>query len=183
MKIPLNRRPTRPKPKLEDENEPLDIPMPQLEKVSIDISIPRECVYKALGNDPGPCPRCGGQLRQSHQTYMIVTKHGDQSGDSFITNGDMGWFCLQCPTVVINTEELSRMFQVQLPHWNVGPEFAVAGIVDLDAIPKEKEHLPLGADGNPIPLVLFTNYDGAAIAREYTPSGRRRRPKSKVRRR
>jgi len=44
-----------------------------------------------------------------------------------------------------------------LPHWNVGSEFALLGIVDLDAIPEDKRDLPLGDDDNPIPLVEFTS--------------------------
>jgi preprotein translocase subunit SecA len=33
--------------------------------------------------------------------------------------------------------------------------FMVAGIVDIDSIPEDKEHIPLGGDNNPIPLVEF----------------------------
>jgi hypothetical protein len=36
-------------------------------------------------------------------------------------------------------------------------EFTVTGIVNSDAIPDEKKHLPLGDDDNPIPLVEFLN--------------------------
>ena len=42
-----------------------------------------------------------------------------------------------------------------MPHWDVGNEYCVEGIVDLDAIPEDKRHLPLGAEGNPIPLIEF----------------------------
>ena len=36
-------------------------------------------------------------------------------------------------------------------------EFAVLGVVDLEAMPPGKEDIPLGDDDNPIPLVQFTN--------------------------
>ena len=47
---------------------------------------------------------------------------------------------------------------------DVGPEFAVLGIVNLDAIPPGKQHLPLGGDDNPIPLVEFTRVTGPPVA-------------------
>jgi len=84
--------------------------------------------------------------------------------------------------VVINTKELGQMFQAQLPQWDVGSELAVMGIVNLAAIPKEKERIPLGDPGNPIPLVRFTNFASDA-SQGPAPAGRRRKPKSRARRR
>ena len=123
----------------------------------IDITIPRVCIYKQFDEHPGSCPRCGGTLQQSTQTYLINTWRGKEPADSFIIGGDIGWFCTRCPTVVINPEEVSEFLMHSLPHWDVGEEFTIAGIVDLDAVPEEKRDLPLGDDDNPIPLVEFTN--------------------------
>jgi hypothetical protein len=123
----------------------------------IDITIPRECVYQEFEEQPGPCPRCGGPLQQSSQTYLVITRHGEEMADNFIIGGDIGWFCTRCPTVVINPEELDKFLMHPLPHWDVGTEFVLVGIVNLDAIPEEKRDLPLGDDDNPIPLVEFTN--------------------------
>jgi hypothetical protein len=67
----------------------------------------------------------------------------------------MGWFCPACPILVVNMSELESDLQHSLPHWNVGEEVAVLGLVDLDAIPEEKQHVELGSDENPIPLVRF----------------------------
>ena len=139
----------------------------------IDITIPRECIYQQFKGEPGPCPRCGGPLRQSTQTYMIATRRGKRITDSLVVGNDMGWFCTHCPTVVINPEDVSDMLQNGLPHWDIGNEFAVLGIIDLDAVPKEKEHLPLGDDDNPIPLVEFTN-----ISHKTSPSRPARRRKA-----
>lgn len=127
------------------------------EETPIDITVPRECIYQQFKDKPGPCPRCGGPLQQSTQTYMIATRRGKKITDSFIVGNDMGWFCTRCPTVVINPEQLSDMLQHGLPHWDVGNEFIVLGVIDLDAIPEKKRHLPLGDDDNPVPLVEFTN--------------------------
>ena len=96
-------------------------------------------------------------MQQSRQSYLVATRRGRKIADSFTVGSDMGWFCTRCPTVVINPEDVSQLLQHSLPHWDIGNEFAVAGVVNLDAVPKEKEHLPLGDDDNPIPLVKFTN--------------------------
>jgi len=123
----------------------------------IDIAIPRECIYQQFEGHPGPCPRCGGRLQSHPATYLVATRRGKKSTDSFLVGGDPGWFCARCPTVVINPEEMSGYLLHRLPHWDVSTEFVVLGIVDLDAIPEEKRDLPLGDDDNPIPLVEFTN--------------------------
>jgi hypothetical protein len=136
----------------------------------IDITIPRECIYKKFEKQPGPCPRCGGPLQQSRQTYLVITQRGEEMADNFMIGGDIGWFCTRCPTVVINPEEVTKYLAHRLPHWDVGEEFAVAGIVDLNAVPKEKHHLPLGDDDNPIPLVEFTNVSDETAPEREQPS-------------
>jgi hypothetical protein len=123
----------------------------------IDITIPRECIYQEFEDQPGPCPRCGGPLEQSRQTYLVVTQHGEEAADNFMIGGDIGWFCARCPTVVINPEEVDKFLMHPLPHWDIGEEFTLVGIVNLDAIPEDKRDLPLGDDDNPIPVVEFTN--------------------------
>ncbi len=123
----------------------------------IDITNPRECVYQQFEEQPGPCPRCGGPLQSHKATYLVDTRSGRKRTDSFFIGNDMGWFCARCPTVVINPEEVSEYLTHSLPHWNIGAEFVVLGIVDLDAIPEQKRNLPLGHDDNPVPLVAFTN--------------------------
>ena len=149
----------------------------------IDITIPRECIYKAFEADSGPCPRCGSQLQQSSQTYMVVTRQGRREGDSFIIGSDFGWFCPTCPTVVINPDAVHSFLGYGKPGWNIGPEFAVMGVIDLDAVPPEKAHLPLGDDDNPVPLVQFTNVtsEGLTPAKQLPGTSkktvRKKRPK------
>ncbi len=124
---------------------------------AIDVSLPRECVYKNFKDQPGPCPNCGSPLHQSHQSYLVITKREDQLTDPLMIGNDMGWFCRQCPTVVINPQEIDSYLELSLPRWDVGDEFALTGLIDLDAVPEDKQHLPLGHDDNPIPLIEFTN--------------------------
>ena len=75
-----------------------------------------------------------------------------------------GWFCQACPTLVMNTDELSEMLGHPRPHWDVGDEFSVLGIVDLDAVPPERSGLPLGDEDNPIPLIPLIELAGEATA-------------------
>lgn len=157
---------------------------PALDAALIDITVPRECVYKSFEDHPGPCPRCGGPLQRSRQTYLVLTRRGRKITDSFIVGSDFGWFCAHCPTVVINPEDVSDMLQYNLPGWDVGTEFVVAGIIDLDAVPEDKQDVPLGEDDNPIPLVEFTACATSAnISRQATPRRPSRRARAARRRR
>lgn len=133
----------------------------ELEQPSVDVSVPRECLYKSFADDPGPCPRCGERLEQCTQTYLVATRRGKRVADSFILGSDFGWFCTNCPTVVIDPEDVTEMLQFSKPDWDVGEEFTVVGLIDLDAIPEDKQHLPLGDDDNPVPLVEFTSISDA----------------------
>ena len=138
----------------------------------IDITTPRERIYQQFENQPGPCPRCGSPLQVSAQTYLVATRRGERITDSFFLSGDIGWFCAKCPTVVINPDRVSDMMGTSLPHWDVGSEFAVAGIMNLDAIPPEQRHLPL-SEVEPLPLVPFRQILGESSA----PPRRKARPR------
>ena len=121
------------------------------------IKIPREAIYQSFKNHPCSCPKCGGELFQSYQSYMVATRNGEEIEDSFIIGGDFGWFCEKCPVVVIDPDEVGKMMSFSKPGWRVGPKFLVLGTVDFDAIPQNKRHLPIGAPDVPIPLIQFSN--------------------------
>jgi hypothetical protein len=57
--------------------------------------------------------------------------------------------------VVLDHRRFSDFARLGLGSDIPGGEFAVLGLVDLDAIPNDKKHLSLGDEGNPIPLVQF----------------------------
>lgn len=122
----------------------------------INIKIPRQAIYRSFTDDPGTCPRCGGTLVNERQTYMVATRSGKKITDSFIMRDDFGWFCKSCPIVVLNEKEIYKMFSVGAKKWgNVGQEYVVLGIVDLDGVPADKQDLPLGGEDNPVPLIEF----------------------------
>ncbi len=142
----------------------------------IDLKIPRQVVYKSFKSSPGACPHCGGELANEHQTYAVATRRGKRVTDSFIIRGDFGWFCKSCPTIVINRDEIGEMLGFQKSGWNVGSEYIVLGVVDLDAIPASKRHLPIGDPNNPLPLIEFSD-----ISQSTKPSDSANRPKRKRR--
>ena len=122
---------------------------------------PREAIYKTFIGNPGPCPQCGGALEKNYQSYMVLTRTGGREADSFVIGGDFGWFCKSCPVVVLDKKELEKMMGFSKPGWKIGAQFAVAGVIDLDAVPADKRYLPLGAPGNPVPLVKFSGHGGS----------------------
>lgn len=187
MKLPTPwRRSSAVPPEQTVEGRMNDSPPPLKEDPSIDITRPRECIYKSFADHPGPCPRCGGSLQQSHQTYLVATRRGSKIADSFLIGSDFGWFCTRCPTVVIDPADVSEVLRYSLPDWDIGTKFAVAGIVNLDAAPEEKEDLPLGDDISLIRLVEFTNIsrgrDRVHAARQ-APGARKKKSKRKKHRR
>lgn len=121
-----------------------------------DASIPRTSVLKEFENTPGPCLHCGEELHLHSHTYLVATRRGSELGDPFILGGDFGWFCLNCPAVVLNKQKVEKILMAGQSRWDIGDNYVVVGIVDLDAVPDSKRNMPFG-DDNPIPLVQFTN--------------------------
>jgi hypothetical protein len=171
MKLSLPwRRKSDDKPKLlpEERAEP---------KTAIDFSKPRESILLPLKGKPGPCPRCGGTLQQTYATYLIGTRRGSKLTDSFMADTDFGWFCLNCPIVVLDENGVNKTLGVLGGRWDIGTEFNVDGIVDLDAVPEKKHSRPLGDDDNPIPLVPFLSPGETrqAAAKRHRKQKKRRR--------
>jgi hypothetical protein len=103
-------------------------------------------------NDEITCPLCNSELEQKNESYAILTK-GKGVEDTFIIGSDAGYFCKKCPTIVMDRKILENMLFAGIGHENFS--YLVAGIADLDAIPEDKEDIPLGDDDNPIPLIPF----------------------------
>lgn len=104
------------------------------------------------------CPECKGTLEREHHAYMIAVRKG---GDiqPFIFGNDDGHFCSKCPVVVLDHSAFSRAAVLAMGS-SEGVQFIAMGIVDLDAVPKDKRHLPFDDENNPVPLVEFTNLSG-----------------------
>jgi len=144
-----------------------------------DASIPRVLVMGEFTGAPGPCPRCGGRLRQHCHPCLVATRRGKELTGVFILSGDFSWFCPDCPTVVINTQLVEEVLVGgTASRRDVVEEYAILGLIDLDAVPEDKRDLPLGDDENPIPLVEFTDIHSGVP----TSSGRPRAKKARARR-
>ena len=144
----------------------------------IDLSKPREVSYQSFVGRQDSCPQCGGRLRPSTQTYAVSTRRGRKQLDSFVMSSDFGWFCDTCPIVLINSHKVSELLGYSMSHWDVGNKFCVEGIIDLEAIPKDKLNSPIGDADTPMPLVQFQEW-GAPTQRK--PLNRQQRQKRKKR--
>ena len=78
--------------------------------------------------------------------------------------------------VVINSRQVTEMLGHSMPRWDVGNEFCVEGLVDLEAIPEHKRHLPIGGAENPMPLIEF---QGPGVAPRRQPLTKKERQQRK----
>lgn len=122
-----------------------------MEKVKIDLSIERRHYYddEIVGSN---CPECDGLLIARNATVMLyVVSKNDEA--PFMTNAVGSAFCYDCPVVVFEREMVVEAATLAIRGEVEG--YGIAGIIDLDAIPKEKANMELGTDENPVPLVGF----------------------------
>jgi len=121
-----------------------------------DASIPRKMFWSTDVGGTDFCPQCNSRLKNESHSYLLLVREPGVF-HPFIVGNDNGYFCKNCPIVVLDHEAFAKSAFAGNPD-SKSFEFAVPGIVDLDAIPPEKAYVPLGEDDNPIPLVRFTNY-------------------------
>lgn len=120
------------------------------------------------------CPECQSALEFEPHAYALAVREGSNI-QSFVVGPKGGYFCVECPTVVLDRDTFVRMASLA-SGCDCGAKFAVLGLVDLDAIPEDKRSLPLGHDDNPIPLVEFTNLShGSEIETKKSRSARSRK--------
>ena len=84
--------------------------------------------------------------------------------ESFIMSNEGGYFCPECPVVVLDKDEFTDLVTT-VSGYDSG-NVLVRGIVNLDEIPEDKRNIPFGTDDNPIPLVEFLNYSDVSISNE-----------------
>jgi len=124
----------------------------------IDVSVPRRMFWSDKLVNKRKCPLCHSMLENKYQTYVMVAQSGEEA-TPFITGNDNGAFCPECPVVVLDRKSFERAVEelAERPDSRISGsvQFGVLGIVDMDAIPEEKKHLPLGGDDNPISIVEF----------------------------
>ena len=116
-----------------------------------DASIPRRMYWNTDLKAPDVCPECRTPLEKEHHCYVLLLKDSDDV-IPFLAGNDGGSFCPKCPVVVLGVDVFSRSAAIGAPE---PKSLMVAGIVDIESIPGDKQHIPLGDDDNPIPLVKF----------------------------
>lgn len=143
----------------------------------VDVSIPRRMFWSDKLVNKKRCPLCHSTLENEYHTYVMATRSGGET-TPFMAGNDYGAFCPECHVVVLDRKGFERTIEAmaEKPDWEISGtmQFTVMGIVDMDAIPENKHHLPLGHDDNPIPLVEFLRETEIANrSREGRPKGKR----------
>ena len=142
-------------------------------KKRYDASIPRRMYWSDDVNNRERCPECGSKLEKEYHTYMIIIKVKNGQ-ESFITGNNGGNFCPGCPVMVLDNEIFSKIV-IAANTTSSSLKFIVCGIIDTDAVPPDKSHLPLGYDNNPIPLVEFIPHSDEVDKRKRRKINRRKR--------
>ena len=119
---------------------------------NIDLSIRRRR-YHSEECDLTTCPECNSTLTKKGCTILLAVKSDTDEGE-FMTNLAGSHFCNNCPVVVFDTEKIEQAAKLGI-RGDDNLKYLIAGIVDLNSIPKEKSHLEIGIDENPVPLVHF----------------------------
>ena len=121
-------------------------------KQKIDLSIRRRRYYSDE-IETKICPECNSKLIEEGCTIILVVKSDTDEGE-FMTNLTGSHFCPNCPVVVFDNEKIEQAASLGI-RGDKNLKYLIAGIVDLNSIPKEKRHLEIGIDENPVPLVYF----------------------------
>lgn len=99
------------------------------------------------------CPECQRPLIAENCTILLIAGSDKEEGE-FLTNLTGSHFCEQCPVVVFDSSKVEQAAMTAIRDGTVHA-YAIAGIVDLDAVPEEKKYLELGTDENPLPFIHF----------------------------
>jgi len=128
-----------------------------MSKKKFNSSIPREMFWSNEVQNKRICPNCYSRLEKEYHVYLMVIR-ARNNYEYFVTGNDDGYFCPNCKVVVLDYDKFAEIASAGKPdNFSDSFKFAVLGIVDTDAVPEEKENIPLGTDDNPVPLVEFTN--------------------------
>lgn len=120
-------------------------------------SIPRQMYWSNQVENSKICHRCGTSLEKEYHSYIIIVRIKKEF-EQFVVGTDGGYFCPECPVVVLDRDNFIKLASAGLEsagYDESSVELAVAGIVDMDAIPEDKRDKTLGTEDNPISLVPF----------------------------
>jgi len=123
------------------------------------------------------CPLCHSALEKEFHTYGIAVVSGKEI-TTLITGNDAGSFCPECPVVVLDRKGFEQVMEdivKERPDWGMSGDlrYIVIGLVDTDAVPEDKRHLPAGDEDNPITVVEFLQEIDTANRNEGRHEGKR----------
>ena len=119
-------------------------------------SLPRKMYWSEEVVGVASCPDCGGKLESEQHAYLMATRWKNENFFN-IAGSSSGYFCGECPVVVLKSEEFDELAANSMPESD-GVRYTVLGMIDFDAVPEEKRHLPFGENNEP-PLVQFLKVD------------------------
>src|SRR5215470_19935347 len=124
-----------------------------------DASIPRRMFWSDKLVNRKKCPLCHSALENEYHTYGMAVVNGKET-TTLITGNDAGSFCPVCPVVVLDRKGFEQVMEDIVegrPDWLMSGalRYIVIGLVDTDAVPEDKRHLPPGDEDNPINIVEF----------------------------
>jgi len=142
-----------------------------------DASVPRKMFWSDKLVNKKKCPLCHSTLENEYQDYIIAIRRGEDI-TTLGAGNEYGAFCSECPVVVLDRKGFERFIGgivKESPNLEISGavSFVVLGIVNMDAVPEDKRHLPLGGDDNPIPLVQFLHEIDTANRSESRHGGKR----------
>jgi len=117
---------------------------------TIDTSEPKRMYWNDDADPSHGCPECKKELVIEEQSYLLGIAQKTELLPFVIKND--GHFCPACLVVVFDREKFTAM--AKTASGVDKPVYAVAGIIDEDAVPEDKRGLPY-SDDNKMPLVAF----------------------------
>ena len=124
-----------------------------------DASVRRRMFWSDKLVNKKKCPLCRSALENEYHHYIMAIQNGKET-TTLASGNDYGAFCPECPVVVLDRKGVESVVAgifKENPDWEMSGavSFVVIGIVNMEAVPEDKRHLPLGGDDNPLPLVEF----------------------------
>jgi len=139
-------------------------------------AIPRRMFWSDDVGGKSQCPRCSSMLENEHQVFVLAIRESHDIHASIVGNNG-GYFCPKCPTIVLDSDTFEEFARLSFDR-EADAEYTVLGLVDLEAIPKDKRSLPIGGRDNPVPLVKFSNPSEMGSERK-SRNQRKRKKRSK----
>ncbi len=138
----------------------------------IDHTIDRRLYYRPV--QPGAaCPRCRHTLIQEQASYLVVTfNDADEETDRLMLGGNFGHYCPNCPTVVVNPDDLAPYLETANREFGDSSGIAVLGRAALEGLTEEENNTPVG-ELESIPIVPFHR----SPSRNKPPNKRRKKRK------